>query len=545
MTLSRAPATFAESHPLKGERFWSRTSPAGPWDAIVVGSGMGGLTTAAVLAELGQRVLVLEQHYIPGGFTHAFSHKGWVWDVGVHVIGEVTPHTSSGRLLARLTRGRLAWEPLGPVYEDFHFPDGFRIQFPSAPEAFREALAAAFPREGPAIDAYLKLVGRAARAIRGQLVGAALPWWAARPLVEPLLRRSARPWVGRTVEEVLATLTDDKRLQAVLTAQWGYYGTPPSHAAFAVQAMVTKHFLHGGYYPVGGAQEIARWLCAAVAEAGGWTRIAAPVEDVVVADGRAVGVRLADGEEIRARRVVVATGIGTAVRRLVPEPYRSQPWAQAVRELAAGPAHLCLYLGLEGDPRQAGASGASHWFYRTWDAEAGLWDVTPAGDLPPAPVLYTSFPSLKDAAHDPGPEQRHTVEVVTFVPWSAFAPWSGSRWNHRGAGYDSFKERLRQAMLDQFLAEMPGLAPMVRYSELSTPLSTDHFCRPLAGSIYGLEATPRRFAEKGLRCRSPIPGLYFSGSDVTSGGVMGAFGGGLLAALAIEPWAVGKLLRGR
>jgi all-trans-retinol 13,14-reductase len=543
VTTERATATFADSHPLKGKRFWSRASPAGPWDVIVVGSGMGGLTTAAVLAELGQRVLVVEQHYVPGGFTHAFSHKGWVWDVGVHVIGEVTSHSSSGRLLSRLTRGHLAWEPLGPVYEDFHFPDGFRVQFPNAPDAFRATLVAAFPQEARGIDAYLELVGRAAKAVRGQFIAGALPWWGGRLVAEPALRRRARPWTGRTVDEVLSTLTSDPRLRAVLTAQWGYYGTPPSRAAFAVQAMVTRHFLHGGHYPVGGAQEIARWLCATVAEAGGWTRIAAAVEEVVIEEGRAVGVRLADGEEIRARRVVVATGIGTAVRRLLPEPHGSRPWAKAVRELEPGPAHLCLYLGLEGDPRQAGASRASHWFYRSWDADAGLWAIEPTGDLPPVPVLYTSFPSLKDSAHDPGPEQRHTAEVVTFVPWSAFARWSGTPWNKRGAEYEAFKDRLHQAMLAQFLEEMPGLAPMIRYSELSTPLSTEHFCRPLAGSIYGLEATPRRFTEKGLRCRSNVAGLFFSGSDVTSGGVMGAFGGGLLAAAAMEPLAVRRLLR--
>jgi all-trans-retinol 13,14-reductase len=543
VTAAPARLTFAESHPLKGERFWSRSSPAGPWDAIVVGSGMGGLTTAATLAAIGQRVLVLEQHYVPGGFTHAFSHDGWVWDVGVHVIGDVTSHSASGRLLARLTGGRLAWEPLGPVYEDFRFPDGFRIEFPSSPREFREALVAAFPAEERAIDGYLRLVGRAARAVRGQLVGGALPWWAGGSVAEGLLRRRARPWVERTVDEVLSELTSDPRLKAVLTAQWGYYGTPPSRASFVVQAMVTKHFHHGGYYPVGGAQEIGRWLCASVAEAGGWTRICADVAKVVVEGDRAVGVRLASGEEIRAGRVVVASGIGSAVRRLLPEPWASQAWARAAREVEPGPAHLCLYLGLEGDPRQAGASRASHWFYRTWDSDAGLWDVSPDGDLPPAPVLYTSFPSLKDPAHEPGPESRHTAEVVTFVPWSAFAGWSGSRWGRRGEGYDAFKARLCDAMLAQIGAEMPGLGPMIRYAELSTPLSTDHFCRPLAGSIYGLEATPRRFASRELRPRTPIRGLVFAGSDVTSGGVMGAFGGGLLAALALEPWAVGRLLR--
>jgi len=279
-------------------------------------------------------------------------------------------------------------------------------------------LAAAFPRRGDEIDAFLALVNRAARDTVRYYGRKALPGWVA-SLADPWLGLRARPWLRRSVDEVLSGITDDPRLRAVLTAQWGYYGTPPSRAPFAIQALITRHFLHGGYYPVGGAQEIARCLCRTVAAAGGWTRVVAEVEEVLVERGRAAGVRLAGGEVLRAPRVVLASGVGTAVRRLLPEHVRATPWAAALRALEPGPAHVCLYLGLQGgDPRRAGASGANHWIYRTWSHDSAVWDVAPDQPLPPAPVLYVSFPSLKDPHHDPGPEQRHTAEVVTFVPWS-------------------------------------------------------------------------------------------------------------------------------
>src|SRR5688500_9608544 len=123
-----------ETEPRK--RPWSKRGPDGPWDAVVIGSGMGGMTSAALLARLGKRVLVLEQHYVSGGFTHVFRRKGYTWDVGVHAVGEVTTRSMPGRILADLTGGSLKWTSLGPVYDRFDFPGGFRVDFPDTPEQF-------------------------------------------------------------------------------------------------------------------------------------------------------------------------------------------------------------------------------------------------------------------------------------------------------------------------------------------------------------------------------------------------------------------------
>lgn len=530
---------------------WSRRLPAnlpGPagWDTIVVGSGMGGMTCAATLARLGQRVLVLEQHYVPGGFTHTFKRPGgYHWDVGVHAVGEVTERSLTGRLLRELSNDRLKWASLGPSYDEFDFPGGLHIEFPDTPQKFREHLIDAFPDEQPAIDGYLHRVREVAGAMRSYYLARLLPAGAG-GLAERVLARPARQAFATRTADVLARTTQNPQLRSVLAAQWAYHGSPPSRASFAIQALVTKHFLHGGYYPVGGSSQIAQHLLQTVADAGGYTRISTDVARILVEDGRAVGVRLADGEEIRARQVVSAAGVLSTVDRLLPPEYATRDWVASVRNLAPAPAHVCLYLGFKGDIRAAGAGPANRWFYDTWDLETDAWriDHVPSDSLPDAPVLYCSFPSLKDPSHDPGPEQRHTGEVVTFVPWDRFAGWLGTRWHKRGGDYDDFKKLLQDRLLAQFTHKMPALAALIDHVELSTPLTTDHFVRPTRGSIYGIEPTPERFANPHLRPRSPIPGLFLAGSDVATVGVIGAMMGGILAAAAIAPRRAFGLLRG-
>lgn len=496
------------------------------------------MATAAALSKLKKRVLVLEQHYVPGGFTHAFKRRGWTWDVGVHVIGDVDPRTATGRVLADLTCDRLRWASLGEVYDEFHYPD-LRIDFPNDRRWFADNLHEAFPSERRAIDAYLERVHRSASVMRPYwLTQAVPPAWA--PVTERLFARASLELLSQRTADVMRAMTSNERLIQVLTGQWGYYGLLPERSSFGVHALCARHYLHGGYYPVGGAPSIAEALLRTVADAGGWTRVHAPVEQIVIASGRAVGVRLASGEEIRAGAVVSAAGALPTVTRLLPPEERQAAWARSIASLSPSVPHLCLYLGFRGDIQAAGARKANQWFHRTWERRSNTWDID-REEAPP--MMYASFPSLKDPDHDPGPSMLHTGELVTFVPYERFAAWREGRWRRRGEDYDALKKDLADRMLAELLRHSPALGPMVAYAELSTPLSTEHFARAAAGAVYGLEATPERYQNRWLRPRTPVPGLFMSGCDVSVSGVMGAMTGGLLAALAMDPLAMLSYLR--
>jgi all-trans-retinol 13,14-reductase len=507
--------------------------PARSWDAIVIGSGIGGMGCAAALAKFGRRCLLLEQHYVPGGFTHTFTRKGYRWDVGVHCVGEMSPEDIPGRLLRWLSDGKIDWQHMGEQYEKFYFPDGFEIDFPANPRDYRKALEAKFPGEKEAIDRYFETIKDAVRDAKPFFVSKGVPVWMSR-LARAARKLSSRPdYFARTTEEVLGPIIRNPQLKAVLLGQWGYYGAVPSRSSFAIHAMTVSHFSHGGYYPIGGAQVIAEHLVETIRAAGGQTLVRAPVKEILIENGRAAGVVMENGRVFRSNKVISGAGARLTVDRLLPEPERSAEWARRIGALEASPPHICLHLGIEGDIRAAGGTPANQWFMETWDMEIADWDVTDPKSL--APILYISFPSLKDPHHDPGPEQRHTAEVVTFVPWGAFEKWKETRRGLRNPDYMAFKKEIEERLVAQLSKYVPRILAITKYRELSTPLSTVHFTRALHGGIYGLEATPRRFACDELRTRTPVPGLYLAGSDVATLGITGAFVGGLLAAGSIEP----------
>lgn len=508
---------------------YQRASRTESYDAIVIGSGIGGLGAAALLARYGgKRVLVLERHYTLGGYTHVFHRPGYEWDVGVHYIGDVHPGSMLRCIFDHLTDGRLKWADMGPVYDRFTL-GGEEFCFEKGKENLRRALEERFPAEQQAIGAYFDLVARVVAATQYFFMEKAIPAPLA-AVAGPLLRWPFLRYARRTTREVLESLTDDQRLIGVLTGQWGDYGLPPAESSFAIHALVTNHYFEGGYYPVGGASRIAETIVPAIAAAGGGALVNAEVAEIVVEAGRATGVRMAaDGAIIRAPLVISDAGAPNTFGRLVPEGTRARIGAlHAMRSVRPSIAHLCLYVGLEGTAEEIGLPRANLWIYPSADHEATFQAIKDGAES--VSFAYVSFPSAKDpdfARRYPG---RSTIDILTAVPYEPFAAWEGKRWKKRGADYDAMKDRLARQLLDLLYAHVPQAKGKVATFELSTPLTTRHFCNYATGELYGLDHTPQRFEQRWLRPRTKVPGLFLTGQDVVSCGVAGALMGGVVCA---------------
>lgn len=501
-------------------------------DTIVIGSGIGGLACASALAKCGHRVLVLEQHYIAGGLTSTFSRKGFRWNVGIHYLGDMGPKGQARRILDWLSNGAIRMAPIGSAYDIVHFPDDFKIIFESPEEALRQNLKERFPQSSGEIDAFFSLLGQMALESSAPFRLRSLPCFVAW-IYSLWTSDKIQKWWGRTTDEVLNKMIGDQKLRAVLTAQWGDHGGRPAEGSFAMHAMIMNHYLDGAFYPVGGAQTFADSLIPIIKNAGGEVRVKSPVKEILVTNGKAIGVRLEDSSEHHAKRVVSAIGAWDTVQQLLPQSVSDRAWAKEILSFRPSCSHhICLYLGFEGDIRAAGATAANHWIYETWDANSAIWNNPAATNVP---ALFVSFPSLKDPRHEAGEKQKHNGEVLTLVNWEVFRKWEKSKHGNRPGDYSAFKQLVEEKMLAQFKRYFPEIASLITYHELSTPLSMAHFVGREQGASYGLETTPRRFLSPSLNVRTPIKGLYLAGQDVVTPGITGAMMGGILAAAAIDP----------
>lgn len=505
------------------------------WDAIVIGSGIGGLTAAAALARLGKRVLVLEQHFVLGGMTQTFERQGLRFATGLHYIGGVGPQPgqagSFGRMLNWLGDGTLKFAPLPTHFDIVRLADptqpggSLSFSFGAQQSDNMARLKALYPDEADAVDAYARDFAQAVRAARQMFALRGLP----KPLGMVLrwlkggkMRAAAR----RTLAQALAGIRNPV-LRQLLAARGGNYGLPPAEAPLVLHANVIDSYSHGAWYPVGGPQRFVQSLGATVRAAGGELRTCAAVSNIEVERGRVCGVRLHSGDMERAPVVVSAMGAANTARAL---PREAAPdWQAQIGALKPSGSYIALFLGFKGDIRSAGIDGANHWIYPSPAGPDALDWIDPTET--DAPSLFVSFGSLNDTAHS----GSYTAELLAPCSWEAFERWQDSRLGARPEDYEATKSWIEQRLLAQFKRLFPALAERVIFHELATPLSHAAYANAPQGAMYGLRMTAERLLNPALHARTPVPGLFLAGQDVASLGIQGAAMGGFMAAATVEP----------
>jgi phytoene dehydrogenase-like protein len=480
-------------------------------DVAIVGAGIGGLAAGALLARRGLSVVVLEQHYLAGGFCTSWPRlvrRGeerlrYVFDAGVHDVSGLGPRGPVRHLVEELgLAGRLDWRR---VTHEYVLP-GLRLKVPHGAPDLVAALAERFPAERASLERFFAAMEAVYRELYAdapatggvpcppRTVDAVLGWPEAHP--------TAFRWMNVAFGAMLDAHFRDPRLKELLSVLTGYLSDDPRALTVGAMAPIFGYYFDGGYYPAGGSQAFADALVGAIQEHGGAVRLRTPVSRILIDAGRAVGVELAGGERLRAEAVISNADARRTFLELVGPAHLPADFVRHVEALRPSASALAVFLGVDYVP----------------DVEP----ITIQAD--DAQGLAIAVPSKVDPSL--APPGHSSVTLLTLVP-----PAASGDWDRKAPGYAARKRREGDALIARAERTLPGLRGHIVYRQDGTPPTFARYAWTTGGAIYGPAVGAWRPPAK-----SPVERLVLAGAGVFPGaGVEAVVISGTLAADAVCP----------
>jgi len=493
-------------------------TPPGTYDAVVIGAGLGGLAAAAAFARQGFKVVVFEQHSVPGGYASAFTRPGgFTFDVSLH---STTVGLRDG--IPNLIYGfpeikDVIFAPHKPLYRAI-YPD-YDLRVPDRDIAgYLKILKTHFPDEAAGIDGiFADMKGLADDVGRLSSAGGQTDM-ANFPAKFPFLFKNFNRTWGAMVDDRIK----DPKLKAVISGLWGYFGLPPSKLSPFYYAMPLMGYLDGGgYYPAGASQKISNALAGIIKTNGGQVKLNTRVEKILTRDHAAYGVRTADGSEFRGRAVISNANAPDTFTRMMDEQEFLKDTLARMDKLSVSFSSLLVWLGLKTDlVRKVGIKDSEIFYNTGYDLEAD-YNAALAGGLP----ADTGFSLTIYDNVSPGcsPKGKNTLNIMATQGYDYWKKYETDYFYGAKDAYNKEKMRLADILIDQVEKTLlPGLRKAIEVKEVATPLTNLRFTSNPRGAIYGWDQTVDNSGQRRFPQKTPIKNLYLSGAWTFPGHGYGA-----------------------
>lgn len=526
------------------------------YDAVVIGSGVGGLSCAAFLGMCNKKVLVLEKNApgeggppqtvirgetveevpIPrdiGGCLQTIAYDKWSWNLGLQYQAPFSCYLGpfymkEAEIIPLITDPPVQLKSLDEVYQLLRFPEFgedavYKIY--SDGDKMRDYLSELFPSQADALKRYWEYINVTDRYTYPIMITKVLPPFLAKFLY-PVLTQKLKPILDKTYDQVLDDLfdlsDDGVRVRALLNAYWNVLGMPLD-SNFLFWTMSDNQLFHGISAPDGGSKALVDGLLGTIRKNGGELRFGAAgtVSKVLVTGGarkKVSGVLLEDQTRIDADIVVSTVGLPDTVGPLVPKEEVSRRVRKTVPEHINVPSSLILRVGLDLNRDQLDALNiVEKKTYRTmtgrpWDYAS---DPTKEGWVPDDVMVI--FPAYYYT--EPGDPRLQTVEVVHITNYQKyFAKYDGPD----DPAFKIVERRIMNTLREHLEKEFPALAPHIACMMLTSPMTLKEQIYHKDASMYGIDAY--RTIDPAVQSRTGIKGFYMSGEDTFVNGVTIATG---------------------
>ncbi len=486
------------------------------YDTVIVGSGVGGLTCGALLAKEGFKVLVLEQSERIGGCCSNYDHEGFKPEVGaIFVIGREMYYKLFELLDLRL-EDYLDFRLIDPVYDTI-LHDGTRTLLPRDIDEMEEVVASISPAD---VAGYRRFISDMTRIFDLYQAALEMPMPALRdvsrlsqlvkriPLKESAAALPVNAWLAiRTLDKVVDSYFSDDRIRLIFGWE-NLYAALPAHRCPGHFSYITYFGRRGFYYPKGGMIAIPKALRRIMERFGGEIRFASPVERILVKDGRATGVRLADGEEISAKAVISNVHSRTTYLELVGEEHLPYAVRRAVRNQPCSIPAPTFYMGLS-EPLDSLRSHMTVVLTDRRQFDDIWWEYYDKGLLyrPDDGAFLVSCASWDDP--DLAPEGKQVLSVIYIAPYKLkYHRWDDVADEWAWECIDSLERRA-----------FVGLREKVEWMDSVTPVELERRLRLPEGAFFGLEMSGGNMGPFRPSYRSKsVRGLYLAGQCTNPGG---------------------------
>ncbi|BAY66299.1 hypothetical protein NIES22_64130 [Calothrix brevissima NIES-22] len=471
------------------------------FDVIVIGSGIGGLVTATQLAAKGAKVLVLESYVIPGGSAGYFERQGYRFDVGASMIFGMGDKGTTNLLTRALDAVNVSIETIAdPVQIHYHLPDGLDLKVDRVYEKFLQNLGGYFPQERYGIRRFYDECWQVFHCLNSiELLSLEEPQYLLRVFLQhPLACLGLAKYLPQNAGDVARRYIKNPLLLKFIDMECYCWSVVPANMTPMINAgMVFSDRHYGGVnYPKGGVGTIAQTLVSGLEKAGGTIKYQARVKQIITEKGKAIGVKLANGEIYRGKRIVSNATRWDTFEKLLPVdaiPHNEKKWQQTYQK---SPSFLSLHMGVEQSVLPQGTE-CHHILLEDWQKMTVSQGT-----------IFVSIPTLLDP--DLAPEGYHIIHAFT-PDW--LDNWQGLSESE----YETKKEAAAWGIIDRLEQIFPGLTAGLDYLEVGTPRTHRRFLGRQDGT-YGPIPRRKLWGLLGMRFnRTAIPGLYCVGDSTFPG----------------------------